>query len=511
MSNKVKSEKRSNCDDEESINDVDFEDFDGDIFIEDDRKDYSFSEEKMQKLTENLLTWYDSNHRELPWRKNPDSSKINNEQSVKYESKDINQRAYEIWISEIMSQQTRLAAVISYYEKWMKEFPDIQSLANADLEDVHRVWSGLGYYRRADNIHSAAKKIAKEMEGNFPKTAKSLMKLPGIGKYTAGAIASIVFNERAPIVDGNILRLFSRLQMISKDISKQKNCNDYFWSLSEQLVNQKSLPEKRVGDLNQSLMEMGAMVCTSKNPKCNECCVREQCMAYDSLIKGKVGTVEVWPVKKKKNQKTKRVVAVCIITRDSENGEEYYIMKNCSQGLLANLYQFPSITVSEDIDKMEAKQILQTYIKKNTNLEIPENLELPMTYCGNVQHIFTHIDMQLMVFSMKLDKVALKSSIQSDHEIISTFVTEAGFDDYGIPTVVRKVLQKYLTKQQNPFKPKVFNNKKKEEQSEPRNKKSIQSKPKKQKRKLEDEENGNTTGKKTNTRSQANLLSYFGK
>ena len=186
-----------------------------------DNKQYKFTQ--VAQLNSQLLTWYDANHRILPWRTNPktshvhgkgkngevssrdDEPKSENSSVETIKAEDLNQRAYQVWISEIMSQQTRIATVLSYYKNWMKQFPTVDDLARASVDDVHAVWSGLGYYRRADNIHKAAKKVVTDMKGKFPTNTKDLLELPGVGRYTAGAIASIVFRERAPIVDGNVL------------------------------------------------------------------------------------------------------------------------------------------------------------------------------------------------------------------------------------------------------------------------------------------------------------------
>ena len=487
----------------------------------------------VSQLNHRLLTWYDANHRTLPWRKTPETSKSkegnmndvetgggddkekNCEQSTKEEQQpqhvtlhDLNQRAYQVWISEIMSQQTRIATVLSYYDNWMKQFPTVQHLARATVNEVHAVWSGLGYYRRVDNIHKAAQKVVNDLGGKFPTSVSGLLELPGIGRYTAGAIASIVFHERAPIVDGNVLRLFSRLLTIPHDISKQKHCNDHFWPLAQQLVSDPSVPTHRIGDLNQSLMEMGATVCTPKGPSCSTCCIRDLCLANKSVQSGDSVSVEIWPVKAKKKQKATKFIAVCILygtatvgtdenEDNSESGENddgattssitnpddhhyYYIVKNPSSGLLANLYQFPSITIEETTDDDTIEQSMRKYVRNHTDLELSEDTGdmQQFEYCGQVQHIFTHIDMHLKVFCTRLSHDTIiknrnrahcktrkqkqhKNNNDSDNEnddenekhddktagIESALVTQSGFDDYGIPTVVRKVFQCFLDRE----------------------------------------------------------------
>jgi A/G-specific adenine glycosylase len=471
--------------------------------------DYKLQTEQIECITSHVLQWYDSNHRELPWRANPINTHTNKQNNIPVDL-DVNQRAYNVWISEIMSQQTRIATVIDYYAKWMKQFPTVQSLAESDLETVHQVWSGLGYYRRADNIHKAAKKVVNELNGVFPKTVKKLQELPGVGRYTAGAIASIVFNERAPVVDGNVLRVLSRIQKISLDISKQKHCNEHFWPLAEQLVSHNNVPVTRMGDLNQALMEMGAVVCTPKNPECENCCLKNVCQAYKSVQTGEVASVELWPVKAKKKEKAKRTIAVCVAVRSSgTDNEEYYIMKNPTQGLLANLYQFPSVAITDETTRKEAKVLLEKYLRNHTTLNLDDASALEMKFCGEVQHIFSHIDMQLHVYTTKIDH---SSDLATHDEISAAFATEAGFDEYGIPTVVRKVLKQYQQYLKNPFAPTTSS------QPTPKSKKKKATKssstPKKRKKVETDSESEESCApdipaKRPRTRSQSKLTSFF--
>lgn len=200
-----------------------------------------------------LLEWYGRNRRDLPWRRTRDP--------------------YRIWVSEIMLQQTQVDTVIPYYERWLERFPTLESLAKAPLSEALKYWAGLGYYRRARMLHEAARIVRKTLGGEIPKTAEALRKLPGIGRYTAGAIASIAFGQKAPILDGNVIRVLARLTALKQDISLPKTLGK-LWGISEEI-----LPEKNTGDFNQALMELGATVCLPPNPKCAACPVSNFCEA----------------------------------------------------------------------------------------------------------------------------------------------------------------------------------------------------------------------------------------
>jgi len=212
-----------------------------------------------QDIQRKLLAWYDKTKRDLPWRNTKDP--------------------YSIWVSEIMLQQTQVKTVIPYYERWIKTLPTIDKLANAPEQKILKLWEGLGYYSRAKNLKKSAKIICKEMNGKLPNTVKNLQNLPGIGRYTAGAISSIAFGLKAPVLDGNVKRVLSRLFCINKNgtTSAYENC---LWKKAENL-----LPVRRPGDFNQALMELGATVCIPGSPICQQCPLRTICKAF---LKNKV-------------------------------------------------------------------------------------------------------------------------------------------------------------------------------------------------------------------------------
>ena len=207
-----------------------------------------------------LLRWYDAHHRKLPWRAVGDGS---------HRTLD----PYHVLVSETMLQQTQVATVIPYYQRFLEKFPTFQSLADADTQDVLRLWQGLGYYSRARNLQAAAREVVSRFGGKVPTNLDDLLTLPGVGRYTAGAIASIAHNLRVPILDGNVARVLCRLDAIESD-PRDKSTNQHLWFRAEEI-----LPHSRLGDFNSALMELGATVCTPRNPQCLVCPVREHCQA----------------------------------------------------------------------------------------------------------------------------------------------------------------------------------------------------------------------------------------
>ncbi len=212
-----------------------------------------------------LLRWYDRHRRDLPWRK------------------DIS--PYRTWVSEIMLQQTTVAAVIPYYERFLKRFPDITALAKAPEEAVLSSWAGLGYYSRARNLRKAAQAMVAEHGGKFPSDMDAVLDLPGIGRYTAGAILSIAFDRRVPLLDGNVMRVFSRLKA-SRDDIKDAATQKKLWAMAESLVD-----PARPGDWNQALMELGATVCLPETPRCGGCPLQGDCQAYRKGIQDELPVV----------------------------------------------------------------------------------------------------------------------------------------------------------------------------------------------------------------------------
>ncbi len=264
-----------------------------------------------------LLDWYDKNKRKLPWRDTKDP--------------------YKIWLSEIILQQTRVDQGMPYYRAFIETFPRIQDLAHANEEQVLRLWQGLGYYTRARNLHRCAKYIYDELGGNFPKTYAELIKLPGIGPYTAAAIASFAFDEATAVVDGNVFRVLARVWGIQLEINSTSG-KKTFTNLANELV-----PANRVGDYNQAIMEFGALHCQPKGAKCGECGLASQCHALQHKL------VDKLPLKKKKPQARQRYLNYFIIG----DGERFWLRQRQDKDIWKNLFEFYLIESEELVENFE--------------------------------------------------------------------------------------------------------------------------------------------------------------
>lgn len=263
----------------------------------------------MAKIVEGLelKQWFLEGKRDLPWRKDP--------------------TPYRVWISEVMLQQTQAVVVVPYFLRWMDTFPSVKALAEAPVEEVIKLWEGLGYYSRARNIHTAAKKILELYDGNLPSGSDELSKLKGLGPYTVGAIRSFAFHEHAAAVDGNVIRVLARYFGIEEDIAKPKTVKK-IWVLAEEI-----LPESDPWVHNEALIELGATVC-SKKPRCIECPLRKSCCAYQE------GTTSQLPVKSKSCATTVLFRTVAIFRM-----EEKILAGQVSDGkIMAGLYEFPYMT-----------------------------------------------------------------------------------------------------------------------------------------------------------------------
>ncbi len=281
-------------------------------------------------IEKQILTWYNHNKRLLPWRSN--------------------NHFYDVWISEIMLQQTRVNQAIDFYNRFMKRFPTLESLAKADEDVVLKNWEGLGYYSRARNLHFTAQHIFFSLNNSIPTSFEELKKLKGIGDYTAAAIASICYNEPICAVDGNVFRVFSRYFDINSNIMLPKTRKEFF-ELGNQIIS-KEFP----GDFNQAIMELGATICTPKKAQCNLCPIQDGCLAFS---KHKVYQL---PVKRKKIKITNRFLNFFY----TENG--FLFEKRTGKGIWQNLYQFPLIETSKEVSvfkSIEGFDIQYIVLKKN--------------------------------------------------------------------------------------------------------------------------------------------------
>ncbi len=279
-----------------------------------------------KNITNVLLDWFDKNKRVLPWRDNP--------------------TPYRVWISEIMLQQTRVQAVIPFFERFTETLPTVEALANVEDEELLKLWEGLGYYNRARNLKKAAQSIMNEFNGIVPSNKEDLESLQGIGPYTSGAVLSIAFNKKFSAVDGNVLRVFARLLEIKSDI-KQPDIKKEIKQVVDNL-----LPNKRVGDFNQSLMEIGATICLPNGvPLCEECPIKEFCLSYQNK------TQDVIPLKRKKKQVPIEKKTVLIV----KHNDMFALEKRPDTGLLASMYQFPLL--DGHLTKKDVSKLFTTYTK----------------------------------------------------------------------------------------------------------------------------------------------------
>ncbi len=271
-----------------------------------------------------VVRHYRKTRRDLPWRANKD--------------------AYSVWISEIMLQQTRVAAVIPYYERWLRSFPNITSLASAQQDEVLSHWSGLGYYSRARNIHACANEIVATYDGKLPRQAATLRTLPGIGRYTAGAISSIAYGEHEALVDGNVARLVSRLFAIQENIKSTTAIKEH-WRICEQLV-----PAKTPGDFNQGLMELGSLTCTPKNPNCGQCPLPSHCQAFQE---GR--TAELPVVSKRKAAKDKPLLASDAVFLERRG--KLLLAHRKTGGLFGGLWELPQAPKRSELASLTGLQL----------------------------------------------------------------------------------------------------------------------------------------------------------
>lgn len=359
---------------------------------------------EIKRFQTNLLNWYSVHQRKLPWRENHDP--------------------YRIWLSEIMLQQTQVATVIDYFNRFVAAYPNPASLAAASEDSVFKLWEGLGYYSRARNLMKCARVLVEDYDGQFPRTLPEMLKLPGIGPYTAGAVLSIAFNAPVPAVDGNVLRVFSRLHASFADIGDPKTR-----PLIEALVCE-ALPEDR-RHFNQAVMELGATICTPRNPLCGECPVSQDCLALSQGLTGEL------PVKLQKIKKTTAIAAVAYVTFE----DQVLLVKRHEAGLLSGLWAFPMAELSLDGASLDGSEISAADQQTALINWLDEQLGLAVTLVsqkplGMHKHVFTH-----RIWHMTLWHFEAKTKVQTDlPEMVWT--ERQQIQVYALPTAFVKLIQK---------------------------------------------------------------------
>ncbi len=340
----------------------------------------------MPRLSSRLLSWYNQNKRTLPWRLpglNP----------------------YAVWVSEIMLQQTRVETVIPYYEKWLRLFPTVQALAKASEHAVLNAWEGLGYYSRARNFHKAAKIVVEKYNGELPRDLDELLTLPGIGRYTVGALASIVFGMDEPALDGNLKRVYARLFDVSEPIDSAEG-EKILWQLAKD-----NLPKGKAADFNQALMDLGAMICVPKNPRCLICPVLKDCQARAN------GTQDLRPVRKMKKTVPQYIQAAAVIIKQGG----VLLAQRPSTGLLGGMWEFPNGRVDQDPATELAKVIKSEY-----SLKVRKKEAVIV-----VQHAYTHFKVTVHAFRCELISDPKPENLK--------WVTLKDLDEYPMGKVDRQI------------------------------------------------------------------------
>nr|XP_057929766.1 adenine DNA glycosylase isoform X2 [Doryrhamphus excisus] len=408
-------------------------------------------------LRTHLLSWYDLEKRELPWR------------TLALTEDDINKRTYAVWVSEIMLQQTQVATVIDYYNKWMKRWPTVSDLAAATLEEVNQMWAGLGYYSRGKRLHEGAQKVVSKLDGQMPVTVDSLLRqLPGVGRYTAAAIGSIALGHVTGAVDGNVIRVLCRMRAIGADCTSP-TVTETLWGLANTLVD-----SERPGDFNQAMMELGARICTPKAPLCNQCPVRSFCHSFRKvhvkqektsrklLVKKDVkppvfpdiedcGTdgrcplcpsepwdeelgVQNFPRKPAKKPPRVERTLTCVVTQHGEEGEEaFLLMQRPDKGLLAGLWEFPSRLLEEDMLEKEHKGVLCADLSSLLGVQV---IDSSLQYVGDVVHVFSHIHQTYVVYTLCLRDAVMPTQTEN-----TQWLSRSALHEAAVSTGVKKIVK----------------------------------------------------------------------
>lgn len=388
----------------------------------------NWSTEQTKEFQKKFIEWYEREKRNLPWRYNRDP--------------------YRIWISEIMLQQTRVDTVIDYFYRFMEWFPTIEALANAPEEKLLKAWEGLGYYSRARNIQAAAKQIMSEFGGKMPQTVAEISSLKGIGPYTTGAIASIAFDLPEPAIDGNVMRVVSRLFCIEDDIAKASS-RKVFDEAVRSIID-----EEHPGEFNQAFMDLGSAICTPTSPKCESCPIQSFCLANERGIQTN------FPVKTKK-AKPKDVYYVAAAIQDQAGS--FYLEKRTSQKLLADMWTFPLVEVTLEryqelqqewasaIDNQPSlfDELLIAEEQRNLPFAHQETVVWQKRHLGEVVHVFSHLKWHVLLFYGRATNVTTQLLPESEATL---WIEEAKFAQFVFPKVQMKLVDQ-LEKNRNNSNP----------------------------------------------------------
>jgi A/G-specific adenine glycosylase len=347
---------------------------------------------KIRQIRSKLFLWYKENQRPLPWRKTDDP--------------------YRIWVSEVMLQQTRVNTVLPFYRAFFLEFPSVKSLARADLNDVLKVWEGMGYYARARNLHRAAKTVVEKHDGKIPGNRHDFRKLPGVGDYIASAVLSIAFHEPYAVVDGNVKRVIARLMQIDAPVNKSASYN-IFKEASETL-----LDAGQPGIFNQAIMELGALICRPKHPNCGICPLQPFCRAYQFQ------TIDEYPKRIKKPPIPEYHIAVGIVFKNAR----VLITRRKLEGLLGGLWEFPGGKV-ENGESSERACVRE--IREEVNISVQVG-----SFLTRVKHAYTHFKIHADVFCCNY----LAGNVQLNGPIDYLWIKLQDIDRYPFPKANHKFI-----------------------------------------------------------------------
>ncbi len=358
------------------------------------RADVRADGDQLAGMAERLGAWFDGNARDLPWRRRRDG--------------------YSVWVSEIMLQQTRVQTVLAYYPRFVRAYPTVGALARAPLDEVLAAWSGLGYYRRARALHEGARMVVREHEGALPEDAGRLREIPGIGRYTAGAIASLAFGLREPLVDGNVARVLARIFAIEEDVRSPQG-QKRLWELAETF-----LPAGHPGRHNEALMELGALVCTVGEPDCAACPLRDTCQAH------RLGLQSALPrVGRRKPAKAVELVALL-----ARRGDCVLLARRSADGLFGRMWEPPMIAVTEMASRGEAHGKAIAELLGGAHEE-------PVTALGTVTHVLTHRKLTIAVVATVVPARGL--CVPAPYECVE-WVPLPSMGGLALSTLARKVL-----------------------------------------------------------------------